>query len=81
MSTAEIKTALHQLVDEMDNEKKLTAMMKSAAEIAFDIEEVNWDSLTAAQKKSIEQGLDDAKNGRLTPHDEVMKKYAKWLKK
>jgi predicted transcriptional regulator len=55
--------------------------MKSAAEIAFDIEEVNWGSLTVAQKKSIEQGLDDAKNGRVTPHEEVMKKYSKWLKK
>ena len=65
----------------MNSEKKLTAMMKSAAEIAFDIKEVDWNLLTAAQKKSIEQGLEDAKNGRFISHELVMKKYSKWLKK
>jgi predicted transcriptional regulator len=75
MSTTEIKTALHQLVDEMSSEKKLTAMMPSATEIAFDISEVNVETLTAAQKKSIAKGLDDAKNGRFISHNEVMKKY------
>ena len=31
------------------------------------------------QKKSIERGLKDIENGRVTPHKEVMKKYKKWL--
>jgi predicted transcriptional regulator len=38
-----------------------------------------WDDLSEAAKASIERGLQDAKNGQLTPHDEVMKKYGKWL--
>jgi predicted transcriptional regulator len=32
-------------------------------------------------KQSIERGLKDIEEGRVTPHEEVMKKYRKWLKK
>jgi len=38
-----------------------------------------WDDLSNAAKASIEQGLKDAEEGKLTPHKEVMKKYKKWL--
>lgn len=38
-----------------------------------------WDDLSDGAKASIEQGLKDAKQGKLTPHEEVMKKYKKWL--
>ena len=32
-------------------------------------------------QKSIERGIADADAGRVTPHDEVRKKYQHWLKK
>ena len=35
-------------------------------------EEDWWDDLTEAQKKSLQRGLDDAKNGRVYPFEEVM---------
>ncbi len=38
-----------------------------------------WDDLSDGAKASIEQGLKDAKEGKLTPHHEVMKKYKKWM--
>ena len=38
-----------------------------------------WDDLSDAARSSIEQGLKDAEEGKLTPHKEVMKKYKKWL--
>ena len=38
-----------------------------------------WDDLSEGAKASIEQGLKDADEGKLTPHHEVMKKYKKWL--
>jgi predicted transcriptional regulator len=38
-----------------------------------------WDDLSDAAETSIEQGLKDAEEGKLTPHKEVMKKYKKWL--
>ena len=34
-----------------------------------------WDDLTAEQKKGIERGLRDIDQGRITPHEEVKKKY------
>ena len=38
-----------------------------------------WDDLSDEAKSSIEQGLKDVEEGKLTPHKEVMKKYKKWL--
>ena len=34
-----------------------------------------WDKLSENAKASIEQGLKDAEEGRITPHKEVMEKY------
>lgn len=38
-----------------------------------------WDDLSDAAISSIEKGLKDAEDGKVTPHKEVMKKYKKWL--
>ena len=38
-----------------------------------------WDEISKAEKASIERGLEDIKNGRITLHEEVRKKYEKWL--
>ena len=35
-------------------------------------EEDWWDELTEAQKQSLQRGLDDARNGRVHPFEEVM---------
>jgi hypothetical protein len=35
--------------------------------------------ISAEERQSIERGLDDSKNGRITPHSEVKKRYEKWL--
>jgi len=40
-----------------------------------------WDKISDAEKTSILRGLKDIKAGRITPHDEVRKKYLKWLNK
>lgn len=42
---------------------------------------LDWDELPDKIKKSIEIGLKQAKAGQTVPHEEVMKKYKKWLKK
>lgn len=34
-----------------------------------------WDDLTDEQKKSIQRGLNDIDQGKVTPHDEVTRKY------
>ncbi len=38
-----------------------------------------WDEITEEEKLAIEKGLEDVKAGRLIPHDDVEKDYAKWL--
>jgi len=38
-----------------------------------------WDEISKAEKASIERGLEDIKNGKITLHEEVRKKYEKWL--
>jgi predicted transcriptional regulator len=40
-----------------------------------------WDGISDEQQKAIDKSLTEMKAGKLTPHDEVMKKYKKWLKK
>ena len=40
-----------------------------------------WEEISEEQQKSIDKALLEMKAGKLTPHEEVMKKYKKWLKK
>ena len=36
-----------------------------------------WDEISEEQQKAIDQSLAEMKAGKLTPHDQVMKKYKK----
>jgi hypothetical protein len=38
-----------------------------------------WDTISEAETKSIDRGLDDIKNDKLTSHAKVRKNYEKWL--
>jgi predicted transcriptional regulator len=38
-----------------------------------------WDAVEESAKESIERGLKQAERGDVIPHEEVMKKYKKWL--
>ena len=40
-----------------------------------------WDNVEESAKESIERGLQQAKEGKVIPHEEVMKKYKKCLSK
>ncbi len=40
-----------------------------------------WDEISKEQQDAIDASLAEMKAGKLLPHDEVMKKYRKWLKK
>lgn len=39
-----------------------------------------WDEIGQEQQHAIDQALAEMKAGKLTPQDEVMKTYKKWLK-
>ena len=38
-----------------------------------------WNKLSTTEKESIEKGIQDADNGKLTPHSSAKKSYEKWL--
>lgn len=38
-----------------------------------------WDEISSAERAEIEEGLAQADNGEVVPHQEVMGKYKKWL--
>jgi len=38
-----------------------------------------WEEISQAEKDAIDQGLKDAENGKVTAHEEVRKRYEKWL--
>lgn len=49
-------------------------------EFIMDVEEDWYYTLTDEQKKQIERGIDDVKNGRVVPHEEVMKRVEELFK-
>ena len=40
-----------------------------------------WEELPDEIKLSVEKGLKQSESGQTIPHEEVMKRYGKWLKK
>ena len=38
-----------------------------------------WNEISTDEQKSIEKGINDADNGKLTSHSNVKKIYEKWL--
>ncbi|MDR1162040.1 MAG: hypothetical protein LBK45_06845 [Tannerellaceae bacterium] len=38
-----------------------------------------WDTISQEERDAIEEGLEDIRNGRTVPYEEVRKMYAKWL--
>ncbi|MCA0398872.1 MAG: hypothetical protein LCH51_15845 [Bacteroidetes bacterium] len=40
-----------------------------------------WDEISQEQQAAIDASLAEMKAGKLIPHEEVMKKYRKWMKK
>ncbi|MCF8459863.1 MAG: hypothetical protein K9G46_04000 [Flavobacteriales bacterium] len=55
-------------VDDIDVLKKLLDFRNSSTY-----------ELSEAERKSIEEGLEDLKNGEVIPHSEAKKTYEKWL--
>lgn len=38
-----------------------------------------WNEISQEQQAAIDKALKEMKAGKLTPHDEVMKKYKRWM--
>ena len=61
-----------------DKKKKaVLSVVKTFAEESVTL----WDLMPDEVKKGVEKGMEQSKKGAGKSHDEVMKKYSKWLKK
>ncbi len=78
MDIVELRTDLHNMIDKISDSNVLNAVKtllsgKAAAQTDW------WDTISNEEKAEIEQGLAEADRGEVIPHEEVMKKYEKWL--
>jgi predicted transcriptional regulator len=74
MTTTELKSDLHLLIDRISDSSVLEAyhtLLKREVKQVGDF----WDELTNAQKEDVQAGIDDLKAGRKKPLSEVMNKY------
>ena len=74
MTLLELKKAIHEKVEELDDEHYLEMLndMLSTKEDVFIIPE--------HMKEGIKEGTEDIKNGRIHSQKDFDKKYEKWLK-
>jgi predicted transcriptional regulator len=74
MTTIELKSDLHLLIDRISDSNVLKAyhtLLKREVKEVGDF----WDELTNAQKEDIQAGIEDLKAGRKKPLSEVMSTY------
>lgn len=72
MSTAELKSNLHNLIDAINDSKTLKAIYSMIAKQKKQ-EADWWDELPDEIKAAIDEGIAQADRGELIPHEQVMK--------
>lgn len=77
MQNQSVKSDLFALIEQTNDLKVLEAirvlLLSNVQEQDF------WDQLPDFQKQSIEKGLAQVEQGNTIAHEDVMKKYEKWL--
>ena len=76
MSTTELREQIIQLVQSTTDESKLKVAFNALKD-----DHDWWDDLTKEQQASINRGLKDVEEGRVTPHTEVRKEIDQLLSK
>ena len=80
MNTAiSIDQEINKYLSQLNTKQKKTVLtvVKTFAEEQNDW----WNEISFEQQQAIDIALAEMHDGKLTPHDTVMKKYKKWLKK
>lgn len=78
MDVAELRAELHSMIDKISDRNVLNALRtlladKTSAKADW------WETISQEEREEIEQGLSEAEKGEVTPHEQVMEKYKKWL--
>jgi|TARA_B110000093_G_C12736097_1_gene312350 hypothetical protein len=69
------KIELIQWLSTLDDQSLIDKLMKLRKKEKTDW----WNEISTDEQKSIEKGIQDADNGKLTSHSNVKKNYEKWL--
>ena len=78
MTTLQVRNNLKKYIDVADED----AIKRINSFIQIDKEQNDeFEDLTDEQERMLNEAIEEADKGLGIPHDEVMKKYAKWLKK
>jgi hypothetical protein len=81
MNDLELKGMLHGFIEKAKNRKQLLRVFE-ALQFSTDEDALFWKDYTAEQKAEIEQAIEESYDPKnWVSHDEVMKKYEKWLRK
>ena len=78
MDVKELRADLHNMIDKISDRNVLIAL-KTLLSGKADTKTDWWDTISEEERKEIEQGLAEDERGEVIPHEEVMKKYKKWL--
>jgi hypothetical protein len=69
---------IQRIIQIQDND--LIDLIKNIIDIPDSSETDWWNQITSEEKESINRGLNDLQQGKVYPHDQIRKKYEKWLK-
>lgn len=83
MSIQEMKSRLHRLIDDVDNEPTLEQLLDTANHIitqqATQLATLN--DLTDTQRTRLEQAVNDHTDGRTVSHEDMKQRHRQWLNK
>ncbi|MFT5778070.1 MAG: putative transcriptional regulator [Crocinitomicaceae bacterium] len=79
MSTSELKSNLHQLIDGITDNSVLQAVHTLLSKASTSNDKDWYESLSDDHKASIQKGLDDANEGNFVPYEQVQAKADKLL--
>jgi predicted transcriptional regulator len=78
MDVTELRADLHNMIDKISDRKILKAVHTLLSENAATKSDW-WDAISQEEREEIEKGISDVDRGEIKTHEEVMKKYKKWL--
>ena len=78
MDVKELRADLHNMIDKISDRNILNAVRTILSEKVISKTDW-WDTICDDERKEIEEGLSQAEKDEVTSHEEVMRKYEKWL--
>ncbi len=80
MNKTKLRSNLHKLIDQIDNQNLLEEYYKEIKSIIEKSQCNVWDKLTDEQKKDVLLSYEESEeDNHLLDHDTVMNKYKDWL--